>query len=492
MKPIFKKTLGFQIGTIFSIVLLILLVSVITLNLMYSRYDRQVLADKQEKLKVTSQSLSRGIVGFLDKGQNARELKGYFENQVEVIISANPRIIVGLYLPEMGYNLIYGEMSGDNRFLFFRPKSDDRESNQFFGIKISSIKESKTFVKDGPRGAFVGRAQPITAGERVRGVVLIAEHLQESPNIVRTIIRFLMFILPICLVLGTIATVWVLARLKWRVRQITSGLAAIEQDTGYRLPLAPRDELGDISAAINKMAEAVEQKLVLEEQLERSHRLAALGRLVAGVAHEIRNPLGIIKATVQVMQDEFSQQPPLQEYLSVLREQVERQNKIIRELLDYAKPVPPIFQGANINEVLESVLGFSKAYFQQHMVSLNLQTAQQLPLVYVDIEKLKQVFLNLIFNAVEAMPEGGKLVIQSSYAENQVIISFTDTGRGIPETALPNLFEPFFSTKNSGTGLGLAMVHKVVEMHRGEIEVSSKPGEGSVFRIKLPVEQQEG
>ncbi|MFZ3171095.1 MAG: ATP-binding protein [Carboxydocellales bacterium] len=492
MKPIFKKTIGFQIGTIFSLVLLILLVSVITLNLVSSRYDRQVLADKQEKLKVTSQGLSRGLAGFLDMGQSPRELKGYFENQGEVIINANPRIIVGLYLPEMGYNLIYGEMSGDNRFLFFRPKAGEGEGNRFFGMKISTIKESKTFVKDGSAGIFVGRAQPITAGERVRGVVLIAEHIQESPNMVRHIIRFLMFILPICWIVGTIATVWVLARLKWRVRQITSGLAIIEKDTSYRLPLTPGDELGDISTAINKMAEVVEQKLVLEEQLERSHRLAALGRLVAGVAHEIRNPLGIIKATVQVMQDEFSQQPPMQEYLAVLNEQVERQNKIIRELLDYAKPVPPIFQSANINEVLNSVLGFSKAYFQQHRVSLALQTSPQLPLVNVDIEKFKQVFLNLIFNAVESMPASGELAIQSTYQDNQVIISFTDNGRGIPAGDLPNLFEPFFSTKNTGTGLGLAMIHKVVEMHRGEIEVSSKLGEGTVFQIKLPVEQREG
>ncbi len=491
MKPIFKKTLGFQIGTIVAVVLVILLVAFLSLSLASARYDQEVLADKQEKLKVTSEGLSRGLAGFIEKGQSPRELKDYFENQAEVIISANPRVIIGLYLPEMGHNLIYGELSRANRFLFFRQQSEEQEGTQFFGIKVSTIKESKTFIKDGPGGVFVGRAQPIMAGERVTGVVLIAEHVRDGVSLVRLIIKILLFVVPVSLIVGTAATFWVLTRLKRGVRQITSGLAAMEKDTGFRLAPPASDELGEISAAINKMADAVEQKLVLEEQLERSHRLAALGRLVAGVAHEIRNPLGIMKATVQVMQDEFGQQRQMQEYLAVLNEQVERQNKIIRELLDYAKPVPPIFQPVNLNEVLESVLGFSKSYFQQHKVSLHIHTAEQLPRVYADVEKLKQVFLNLIFNAVEAMPGGGKLEVQSSFDGSHVIIKFADTGRGIPDVDLDKLFDPFFSTKNTGTGLGLAMVHKVVEMHRGKIEVSSKPREGTVFQIKLPVEYGE-
>jgi len=239
------------------------------------------------------------------------------------------------------------------------------------------------------------------------------------------------------------------------------------------------------------MADAVEQKALLEEELERSSHLASLGRLVAGVAHEIRNPLGIMKATIQVLKDEFAEEEQYREYLIVLNEQIDRQNKIIRELLDYAKPVPPIFQTVNVNDIVKSLFGFSKSYFQQHKVKAYFEPADDLPPVRVDVEKLKQAFLNLLFNAVEAMPQGGQIIVRTAPEDKYVVIQFIDDGRGISEGDIPRLFDPFFTTKNTGTGLGLAMVYSIIEMHRGKIEVQSKPEEGAVFRIILPIEQRE-
>ena len=487
----FRKTLRFQIGAIVSLVLVILLAAVMSMHMVSVRYDREVLADKQEKLKVISQGLSSSLTRFIENGQNSSETTNYFGIQANAIVQNTPRLIVGVYLPYMDIRSFYGKGLDDRQSQFLSKRLRSQEDDEFFDIKVSEIREGKSFVRDGPGGIFLGRAEPILIAGHVKGAVLMAESVQGGVTIFRQITRIVNMLVFGSLIAGVIATIWVLARLKRGVRQITNGLAAIENDVRFRLSPPASGELSEISAAINNMAEVIEQKSLLEEQLERSSRLAALGHLVAGVAHEIRNPLGIMKATVQVMQDEYKNQESIQEYLSVLNEQVDRQNKVIRELLDYSKPVPPIFQPINVNEIIKSVLSFSKSYFQQHNVSLESAFAENLSPVNVDVEKLKQVFLNLIFNAVEAMPDGGSLELKTFCHGDMVVIEFIDNGRGIPETDIARLFDPFFTTKTIGTGLGLSTVHKIMEIHGGRIEVTSEVGKGTVVRIILPAYESE-
>ncbi|HEX3031377.1 MAG TPA: ATP-binding protein [Bacillota bacterium] len=500
MRTILKKSLEFQVGAVIVLVLISFLVGYISLHMVSARYDQEVLNAQQDKLQVTSQTLSRGLTDLLEKGQPAQEVKDFFGHQTETIISANPRLLVGLYLPELGHNLFYGQLTKENRFVFLGPPRDDPQGSQFFGIKLSTITKPRTIVQNMGGGIMVGRAEPVVAGGRIRGVVLISENMPGGSPRIRPILRTHQSILVLALIVGAFLAIRVLRRLRRRVGEITQGLAMMEQDSTFRLKPQANDELGEIAAAVNKMADALEQKRMLEEQLERSGRLAALGRLVAGVAHEIRNPLGIIKATVQVMEQDFSNKLPqmaqvmpgeqieeIREFLAVVNEQVERQNKIIRELLDYAKPIPPVFSPINIRDQLASVLSLSKAYFQQHNVTVSLEAGDMLPVVNGDIQKLKQVFLNLIFNAVEAMPEGGKLTLCVTQEEDQVVTTFTDTGRGIPEADLDQLFDPFFTTRNTGTGLGLAMVYNAIDMHHGSVTVTSKVNEGTSFKIMLPV-----
>lgn len=234
----------------------------------------------------------------------------------------------------------------------------------------------------------------------------------------------------------------------------------------------------------------MEEKKLLEEQLAQSDRLAALGRLVAGVAHEIRNPLGIMKTTLQVMREEFGHQEELHEYLQVLQEQVERQNQTIQEFLAYAKPAPPLIQPLQINSVLMSVLSLAGPYIQRQQVRVDTALSQDLPLVAGDGEKLKQVFLNLILNAVEAMPDGGLLRVRTCRRQDRVLVELADTGPGIAGEELGRIFEPFYTTKADGMGLGLALAYRMVEQQKGEIEVSSTPGQGTVFTVKLPLAEK--
>ncbi len=482
-----RKTLRFQIGAIVSVVLAILLVALISMHFVSASYDREVMADKREKLGVISQGISRDMAFFLQAEHGNREIMTYFRERVESIVKSNPHLIIGLYLPKRGLHEIYGGWPSDDRFLLLRQNDHSREEDQFFDIKVSSIRKPLNFVEDGPAGIFLGRAEPIMIKGQINGSVLVAEHVQGELPRFRLIRRIVFNVVPGALILGMISTFWVLARLKRGVRQITTGLQQMEQEPSLRLSPPASEELREIASAINNMADVVEQKTVLEEQLEKSSRLAALGQLVAGVAHEIRNPLGIMKSTVQVMQDEFKADRDLQQYLTVLEEQVERQNKIIRELLDYAKPVPAIFQRADIGDIIKSLLGFSKSYFQQHNVQVDFQVGESPAYVNADVEKLKQAFLNLIFNAVEAMTEGGTLRISISVDGTAVHVEFADNGRGIDEADLNKLFDPFYTTKHTGTGLGLATVHKIIELHQGNVQVESRLGEGTIFAITLPV-----
>ncbi|HEX3031665.1 MAG TPA: ATP-binding protein [Bacillota bacterium] len=503
MSSLNRKSLGFQLGGLVALVLVITVLGIIAMNTVSSTYNKEVLAARQDKLKVTGQSLSKGLAIILEKGRSPVEIKSYFQEQADAIISVNHKLLLGLYLPEIGPTMYYGEISRENRFLFFRPKGD-AQGTEFFGTKLTELKQAQSIERKLGAGVVLGRAEPVISGGRVRGVVMVIENMPDS-RVTGFIVRAHQFLVVLALLLGIILTATVLRKLKARVREITSGLERLEQESSYRLEVKSHDEMGQIAQAINKMADTVEQKRLLEEELERSGRLAALGRLVTGVAHEIRNPLGIIKATVQVMEGELRDKLPemrkfmsqasmddLKEFLNVLNEQVERQNKIIRELLDYAKPIPPVFLPLNLRDQLESVLNLSKAYFQQNNVKVVLEGEQEVPPVEGDVQKLKQVFLNLIFNAVEAMPGGGTLTIRLFLEGNQVSITFCDTGKGIPPEHLDQLFDPFFTTKNTGTGLGLSMVHKALEMHKGTISVTTASGEGACFKIILPGMEEGG
>ncbi|MEW6661415.1 MAG: ATP-binding protein [Bacillota bacterium] len=273
-------------------------------------------------------------------------------------------------------------------------------------------------------------------------------------------------------------------RLARGVNRIQKGLASLKHDLNYRLP-PMSGELGQIAAAINQLARGLLERDRLEQQLQRSTRLAALGHLTAGVAHEMRNPLGIIRGTAQLMSQEYSHIPGLAQDVGVILEQVDRQNRVIRELLDFARPSPPQVQTLDLNAVLESVLLFSRKFLQQKQVELITRLDYGIPPVQADGERIKQVFLNLLLNAAEAMPGGGRITIETSGSPGRVVVSFRDTGPGISPADLPHLFDPFFTTKNEGTGLGLAISHQIVTLHGGTIEVE-QGNPGAVFRVILP------
>jgi two-component system sensor histidine kinase AtoS len=224
----------------------------------------------------------------------------------------------------------------------------------------------------------------------------------------------------------------------------------------------------------------------MEARIRQTDRLAALGTLSAGLAHEIRNPLSAIKTFVQLLPKKLSSAGFLDKFhVTVLRE-LNRINDLIESLLELARPPKMKYATIQPTELLRQVTDLYRDELEQANISLNVQEKGPLPEIRVDSEHLVRAFSNLVKNAKQAMPAGGSLTITAETEDKGLCLHFTDTGIGMDHLTLENIFNPFFTTKDKGTGLGLAITHKIVQEHGGTILVSSTPGTGSTFTLTLP------
>jgi signal transduction histidine kinase len=257
------------------------------------------------------------------------------------------------------------------------------------------------------------------------------------------------------------------------------------------------DELDDLRRLAAQAAITLRNSKVYEQMKERD-RLAALGQMAAGLAHEIRNPLGAIKGAAQLLRPapgagEGSDPGESAEYTSIIVEEVNRLDRVVSQFLGYARPDRGQRQPLSINEVVHKTLPLLEA--EAKGVRITTQLAPELPQVRADAEQLRQVFLNLGINAIQAMEEGGTLTVTTRVRSGTkrgelatfVEIAFQDTGKGIPEDSVSDIFIPFYTTKQGGTGLGLPICQRIVENHRGSIEVRSQLGVGSIFTVLLPL-----
>lgn len=228
----------------------------------------------------------------------------------------------------------------------------------------------------------------------------------------------------------------------------------------------------------------------LQGKVRRSERLASLGRLAAGVAHEIRNPLSSIRGFAQYFVRRFHGQPEEEGYASVMVKEVDRLNRVITELLDFAGPKEPRREPRSLEDIADHALKLLSPDLAARNVEVFKEYEPGLPAVSIDRDQMSQVFLNLLLNAIESMEGGGeiRLTLRRCGLPPGIEAAIADTGAGIPAEDLEKVFEPFFSRKRKGTGLGLAIVHQIIENHRGEIRVESDPGRGTTFRINLPAD----
>jgi two-component system, sporulation sensor kinase E len=234
-----------------------------------------------------------------------------------------------------------------------------------------------------------------------------------------------------------------------------------------------------------------QHRKLTEEKIE-SERISNLTLLAAGVAHELGNPLNSLTIHLQLLERQVKRMPKggdkLQKHLDIAVGEIKRLDFIISQFLTAIRPTQPDLQRTQITDLIEEATRFLKPELDQHHVQLKLELRRDTPAMPLDANQMKQAFYNLIRNATQAMSDGGgTLTVITSFNDHEVIVSFEDEGRGISRDAMGNLFQPFFTTRQSGTGLGLLIVRRIVREHGGEIDIESREGRGTKVRLFLPL-----
>ncbi|WP_251553810.1 ATP-binding protein [Neobacillus muris] len=250
----------------------------------------------------------------------------------------------------------------------------------------------------------------------------------------------------------------------------------------------------DLSGNFNiTVLKDVTEMAVMQEQLSKSDTLSVIGELAAGIAHEIRNPMTALKGFIQLLEGSIKKEHAM--YYEVITTELQRIDTIINEFLLLAKPQAIKYQLKDVNQIMRETIDLLNAHAVLHNIQFITEYGEELPPIYCEPNQLKKVFINLIKNAIEVMPHGGKIAVMTSQVrdrQGRIHISIQDEGKGIPKEQLKRLGEPFYTTKERGTGLGLMVSYKIIEDHKGTIWAESNEGKGTIFHITLPLDFQTG
>jgi hypothetical protein len=280
-----------------------------------------------------------------------------------------------------------------------------------------------------------------------------------------------------------------MAELQDKIQRVRDG------DLSVTVGFADRtDDIGRLGRNFNQMvAQLRESRAEIEHlhntQMTRAEHLATLGELAAGLAHEIRNPLAGIAGVIDIIGRDLPEKSPARSVLKDVKHEVMRVNRIITDLLETARPKPPEYRAADLNSTAEHAVIFARQQTLAKPVKLELRKSGASLTVEHDPNQIQQVLLNLMLNAIQAMEVArpGEVEVDVMQRDGLAVVSVSDTGKGIKPEHLPNIFRPFYTTKGSGTGLGLSLARRIVEDHGGKITVRSEEGKGSTFEVLLPL-----
>lgn len=329
------------------------------------------------------------------------------------------------------------------------------------------------------------------------GAIWVRIHIEKDLPIIK--LKRIVYIVAIFAVLGflvlmTISSVWA-----GEIRGIKKELQKVGHTPSYRL----KERWGIftyIALSVNRMLDTIEeedrQRLLLEKRLIQKEKMASLGRVIAGVAHEVKTPLAIIKTRIQMWEKELSKHDSLKEIISpdsmqMLVDEVNRLSSLVNRLLIFSRPIEKNLKPTDINLLLDDVLRFLDYENEGSNIEVVRRFRSGLPLAELDENSIKQVMINILNNSYESMLYGGKIIVISQYdkVEDSLLLEISDSGNGIPEESLEEIFVPFFTLKDSGVGLGLAISDQIVKAHNGEIVMMNNTPKGVKCIIRLPVKQ---
>ncbi len=333
---------------------------------------------------------------------------------------------------------------------------------------------------------------PVIVGDEQLGYVEIDLLLDNIKEIQHD--NFLRRLLATCAIfgLGTVLIIFLarrytypIQRLVLKVKQVAGG------DLSVTVPVESSDEIGELAASFNEMVEQLRQRQSLEERLHEAEHLSRVGQLASGIAHEIRNPLNYISLAIDHLKGEIkASSPEAQEEITriadTIKEEVRKANYMVLNFMNYGRPLKLRRAKVAYREIVDRALTVLGDKLKEQKVSMVLDIPPDLPPINCDQELFRNCLFNFITNAAQSMPAGGVITLGASFADGFFSLTFRDEGEGIAPEELEKIFQPYFTTKEAGIGLGLAITERIIKEHGGEISVASTPGSGTSFTVLLP------
>ena len=402
------------------------------------------------------------------------------------------RIIKDIHVGESGYAFLADQLGRIVVHPRFAPYERTQENVPGSSLK-KMVEKMMTGTTSWEQYRFDGELKvaaisPISPiGWSIAVTIPTAEFKKEARAIQKRVLQVVGLTLVVAIVSVSILSYLIL-------RPVRNLVAATRQisaaDLNQELPVHSHDELGDLTRSFNRMVKNLART---QSELVRSEKLISLGRLSAGMAHEIRNPLNAIKGAVVHLKRRLPGDQLVQEYTQLVSEEIDRLNNLVTDFLYFSKQAKPRPAPTDLNQLILSVQQLFAEQAKKCNIRFNNHLAEDLPPVLLDMQQIEQVVVNLLVNAMDALPKGGVVSFSTALlqsfdaAEDRVRVEICDDGVGIPEAHLQSIFDPFFSTKESGSGIGLPLSLGIIESHGGSLTISSRPSLATLATFELPV-----
>ncbi len=336
---------------------------------------------------------------------------------------------------------------------------------------------------------------PVVVGSEQLGYVHIAIILDDFTELLRANNLKRLIATIVVFALGIIASLFLSMKYTQPIRSLVKAARRVtEGDLTETMEVRGRDEIGELTMSFNEMVNGLREMRKMEERLRRAEHLSQLGQLASGIAHEVRNPLNLISLSIDHLRARHAPSDPkdrdeFNNILSYIKNDIYRLNRLISNFLDYGKPLKMHLQPARINDIIEDVISLAGEKLIEQHIKVERRVSGMMPSQLIDTEQIKACILNVVLNSIQAMPQGGQLIIETSTDDCFASLKVMDTGTGISPKHIPHIFEPYFTTKDTGIGLGLAITKRIIEEHGGTIDIMNLQSNdiSTATVIKLPL-----
>jgi len=468
----------------------------ITLLLVFLVVSILFIIEKREVNTIFEESKNKGLLiakNMADRNLQSLLTFGIEDIQENIEGRIDDKLLYVVFYDRFATPVVYTKQIADRKDIFccsnlqgnvLKDSSFSQARDVYFAKKLQQILEVEIPIF--PEGSDIKW-----------GSVKIGLSLEDMRTEVRKTRLILLLIGLAGVLLGMAGATLLARRISGPIKKLAEGTVRIAKgDFDHKISIPSQDEIGELARSFNAMSDQLQ---IMRERMEEAHKklihaekLASIGRLSATIAHEIRNPLTSVKLNIQKVLEDKALDATEREHLDLSQEGIVQIEKFVKDLLNFTRVSELQRARFAIEQILDESLKMMKDGFQEKKILIEKKQDDGLPEVSVDGDRLRQVFCNVLRNAYEAVGEGGKISLSLSLVDDEtakkIRVRISDNGPGIPEKDWENIFEPFYTTKPSGIGLGLANARKIIEQHRGSIKVVKKRGKGTSFDILIPCE----